>query len=151
MIKLFIDTNVVLDTIEHNRTPDWAASEETMDLAGESEYFKLCLSMKSIADISYVGGKMEGKDKIKTMLRNIWRDIIILPLDDMALYDALESTCPDFEDALQISCAESGDCNYIVTRNKKHFGAYTDIPVYTPKEFIAKLKAASTTPSTSCI
>ena len=146
MIKLFIDTNVVLDTIDHNRTPDWESSEETMDLAGESEYFRLCLSMKSIADISYIGAKMEGKDKIKAMLGSIWRDIKILPLDDMALYDALKSPCPDFEDALQISCAETEDCHYIVTRNKKHFDAYTDIPVYTPKEFMWKLKANSATP-----
>ena len=142
MIKLFIDTNVVLDTIEHSRTPDWAASEGIMDLAGEDEYFRLCLSMKSIADISYVGGKMEGRDKIKTMLKSIWRNIIILPLDEMAFHDALKSSCPDFEDALQISCAETEDCSFIITRDKKHFGAYTDIPVYTPKEFLDKLQAA---------
>ena len=150
MIKLFVDTNVVLDTIDHNRTPDWESSEAIMDLAKQSDYFRLCISMKSIADISYVGGKLEGKDIIKAILKSFLRNGIILPLDDIALYDALNSTCPDFEDALQISCAESADCNFIITRDKKHFGAYTDIPVYTPKEFITKLKAVSSTSSTSC-
>lgn len=64
----------------------------------------------------------------------------------MCYYNALKSDCPDFEDALQIYCADDGNCDVIVTRDKKHFDAYTDIPVYTPKEFIKKL-----TPSTSCI
>ena len=150
MIKLFVDTNVVLDTIDHNRTPDWESSEAIMDLAKQSDYFRLCISMKSIADISYVGGKLEGKDIIKAILKSFLRNGIILPLDDIALYDALNSTCPDFEDAMQISCAESKDCSFIITRDKKHFGTYTDIPVYTPKEFITKLKAVSSTSSTSC-
>ena len=150
MIKLFVDTNVVLDTIDHNRTPEWASSEAIMDLVKQSDYFRLCISMKSIADISYVGGKLERQDIIRTILKNFLRNAIILSLDDIALHDALNSTCPDFEDALQISCAESKDCSYIITRDKKHFGAYTDIPVYTPKEFITKLKAVSSTSSTSC-
>ena len=150
MIKLFVDTNVVLDTIDHNRTPEWASSEAIMDLVKQSDYFRLCISMKSIADISYVGGKLKGKNIIKAILKSFLRNVIILPLEDISLYDALNTSCPDFEDALQISCAESKDCSYIITRDKKHFGAYTDIPVYTPKEFITKLKAVSSTSSTSC-
>ena len=63
-------------------------------------------------------------------------------MNDMCYYDALRSDNPDFEDALQISCADYGNCDVIVTRDTKHFDAYTDIPVYTPKEFLDKLQAA---------
>ena len=87
-----------------------------------------------------------GKERIIPLLKQLMNDCKIITLEEIMLYEGLKSACPDFEDAMQISCAESVDCNYIITRNKKDFGAYTDIPVYTPKEFLKKI----TTPSTSC-
>ncbi len=146
MIKLFIDTNVVIDTMDHARTPEWKCSEDVINLSAFKDYFRLCISMKSIADISYLGCKLVGKERIKPVLKQLMNDCKIIPLEEIMLYECLKSTCPDFEDALQISCAESVDCNYIITRNKKDFGAYTDIPVYTPKEFLKKI----TTSSVSC-
>ena len=147
VIKLFIDTNVVIDTMDHARTPEWKSSEDVINLSAFKDYFRLCISMKSISDISYLGCKLVGKERIKPVLKQLMNDCKIIPLEEIMLYECLKSTCPDFEDALQISCAESVDCNYIITRNKKDFGAYTDIPVYTPKEFLKKI----TTPSVSCI
>ena len=60
-------------------------------------------------------------------------------MSDMFLYDALRSDCPDFEDALQIACAEADNCDFILTSNIRHFQRYTRIPVYTPAEFLEKL------------
>ena len=147
VIKLFIDTNVVIDTMDHARTPEWKSSEDVINLSAFKDYFQLCISMKSISDISYLGCKLVGKERIIPVLKQLMNDCKIIPLEVIMLYEGLKSACPDFEDAIQISCAESVDCNYIITRNKKHFSAYTDIPVYTPKEFLKKI----TTPSTSCI
>ena len=146
VIKLFIDTNVVIDTMDHARTPEWNCSEDIINLSAFKDYFRLCISMKSIADISYLGCKLVGKERIIPVLKQLMNDCKIIPLEEIMLYEGLKSACPDFEDAMQISCAESVDCNYIITRNKKDFGAYTDIPVYTPKEFLKKI----TTPSVSC-
>ena len=150
MIKLYIDTNIVIDTIDHSRIPEWKYSEDIINLSAFPDFFRLYISMKSIADISYVGGKIVGKVPVKATLKQIMKDCTVIPLESINMYEGLKSDCPDFEDALQISCAESKDCSFIITRDKKHFGAYTDIPVYTPKEFITKLKAVSSTSSTSC-
>ena len=49
---------------------------------------------------------------------------------------ALELQEKDFEDALQYYCAESNQCEVIVTRNKKDF-AFSSIRVVTPEELLA--------------
>lgn len=41
----------------------------------------------------------------------------------------------DFEDSVQYSVAKKANCKCIVTRNKKDY-KFSDIPVYTPTEFI---------------
>jgi hypothetical protein len=57
----------------------------------------------------------------------------------MDIADAMESDCPDFEDAMQNAAAET-ECDVIVTGNKKHFEPYTALPVFTPAEFLGKLR-----------
>lgn len=143
MIKLFVDTNVFLDTLDHGRTSDWHYSQDILDLSGYRDLFHICISMKSIADISYVGGRMSGKEQIKTVLRVILHECKVLPFEDIMLYEGLKMNCPDLEDAMQISCAGYGCCDYIITRDKKHYDNYSDIPVYSPKEFIEKLQFTS--------
>ena len=69
MIKLFIDTNVVIDTMDHARTPERKCSEDVINLSAFKDYFRLCISMKSIADISYLGCKLVGKERIKPVLK----------------------------------------------------------------------------------
>lgn len=47
----------------------------------------------------------------------------------------MEIDAKDFEDALQYETAIGGNCECIITRNKKDF-YFSQIPVYTPEEFI---------------
>ncbi|MBQ9474511.1 MAG: hypothetical protein IJU81_08905 [Bacteroidales bacterium] len=49
------------------------------------------------------------------------RHIHITSMDAKQLHDALYAVAPDFEDMLQYYSAASSECNYIVTRNEKHF------------------------------
>ena len=138
MIKLFIDTNVVIDTMDHARTPEWKCSEDVINLSAFKDYFRLCISMKSIADISYLGCKLVGKERIKPVLKQLMNDCKIIPLEEIMLYECLKSTCPDFEDAMQISCADLGDCDCIITNNTRHFRGFAPMPVFTPEEFLAE-------------
>ena len=146
MIKLFVDTNVILDTVEPSRIATSGESTRIMQLVALQDHIRLCISMQSIGDVAYLGRKRVGKEGIKLKIREYMNRCKILPMNDMILYEALKLDCPDFEDALQIYCADHNCCDYIITNNKKHFSGYTDIPVYTPKEFLKKI----TTPSVSC-
>ena len=83
--------------------------------------------------------KTDPLEKIKKVFSD-WLDcFVILPDSDMDVYSGIRSDNPDFEDAMQLCCADAGRVDAIITNNKKHFAPYTDIPVYTPDEFLAML------------
>lgn len=135
-MKIFLDTNVILDCIIPGRRYEYSSARilsirNTIDIS-------ICISILSVADIAYILRKMESRDKILQRLRILLDKCKVLPMNDMQLYKALGSLTPDFEDALQMSCAWMECCDCIITGNVQHFGTYTTIPVYTPEEFLDK-------------
>lgn len=149
-MKTFIDTNVILDLYFPDRGGQIEAAQ-IVDLARKDQQIRVYISILSVANTAYSLRKRVGKEESVKCMKELFHSVNTLPMSDMCYYNALKSDCPDFEDALQIFCADDGNCDVIITRDKKHFGAYTDIPIYTPKEFIAKLEATASTTSTSCI
>lgn len=76
-------------------------------------------------------------------LRNILFELItllnVLSIDEETLKKGLRSKHKDFEDALQIICAESVvDIDFIVTRNSKDFKE-SNVQVLSPEELVLKL------------
>ena len=140
MNKLFIDTNVVLDTILPGR-PFADSSEAVLMMGGDD--CRLYLSSMSVATLYYVAQKIVGKDEAKAVVSEWFRKNYVLPVSDMCVHEALRSDCPDFEDAMQIACADYGDCDCIITNNVKDFRSYAPLPVFSPEEFLAGCYAAS--------
>lgn len=135
-MSVFLDTNVFLDQLLRRAGMDTA--EKILDL-GRERRLRICLSALTVVNVAYFMRKTEPLEKIKKVFSE-WLDcFVILPDIDMDVYGSIRSGNPDFEDAMQISCADSGRVDAIVTNNKKHFSQYTDIPVYTPDEFLAKI------------
>lgn len=139
MIKVFIDTNVILDTCLPDR-PEGEYSKLVMSL-GPDEGIRKCISMLSVADTAYLLRKAVGKERCMEEIRELFELCRVLPMNDMQLYNAMESDSPDFEDALQIACAAQECCDCIITGNGKHFISYSFIPVYSPREFLEKIDA----------
>lgn len=134
MNKCFIDINVVLDTILPGR-PLSNASETVLKMG--SEECRLYLSSMSVATLYYVVRKNVGREEARTIVSEWFKKNYVLPVSDICVYDALRSDCPDFEDAMQIACADYGDCDCIITNNVKDFRGYAPLPVFSPEEFIA--------------
>ena len=137
-MRVFLDTNVILDTIVPGRQSE-EQSRRVINI-GNVDPFRFSVSALSLANIAYILRKMNTQDEVKRMInsmRNTWR---VLKLDEYSIHDALRSDCPDFEDALQISIAE-GDCDVIVTNNTKHCKGHTALEVCTPGEFLANISA----------
>ncbi|MCQ2974098.1 MAG: hypothetical protein MJ211_04735 [Bacteroidales bacterium] len=61
--------------------------------------------------------------------------IEISPLTKKETDLAFKTKNPDFEDALQYFSAMSVDCDYIITRDPKHF-KYSTKPVMSGEEFL---------------
>ena len=51
----------------------------------------------------------------------------------------LASKFRDFEDMLQFQCAKAGDCDIIITNNKRDFAEFSDLPIMTADEFLSGL------------
>lgn len=55
--------------------------------------------------------------------------------DAKQLHDALYAQAPDFEDMLQYNAAVAAGCEYIITRNEKHF-PQESAHIMTPTQFL---------------
>ena len=138
-MKLFLDTNVILDAMFPEREAHEYA-DAVLSLTRD-DGVKLFTSSLTIANICYISRKRFTKKewikRVKGMLDN-WK---IVAICDNDIYEASKSNCPDFEDAMQISAAEV-ECDVIVTDDVKHFKGYTFLPVFTPEEFLSRLASA---------
>ena len=134
--SVFLDTNIFLDQLQQRAGME---SAERILALGRQGQIRICLSALTVVNVAYVMRKTESLDKIKKVFSD-WMDaFVILPDSDMDIYGSIRSDNPDFEDAMQLACADAARVDAIVTGNKKHFAPYTDIPVFTPDEFLAKI------------
>jgi len=138
VMLVFVDTNVVLDTLIPGR-PNVVLSSQVMNLSFRGDC-RICVSSLSISNIAYITRKYFSKQDLVKRFRIMLDKYRIVSMGDQCVYEALSSGSPDFEDAMQIASAELEGCDIIVTNNKKHFEGYTDIPIYTPAEVIEKLR-----------
>lgn len=136
-MKIFLDTNIIIDLAEE-RSGCQIISSAIMELSSPSTRFYI--SSLTMSNAAYILRRHLG-DSLHDRLLNIFNEFSVLPVGDMQVMGALKMNGPDFEDNLQIMCAEDKGCDLIITRNVKHFRPYTDIPVYSPEEFRAILEA----------
>jgi predicted nucleic acid-binding protein len=133
-MKIFVDTNVLLDVLAR-REPFYSASAEVWSLT-ESGTIQGCISAISFNNIYYVVRKTAGKCKADKALR-------ILPVapDTLILNQAIDSTMDDFEDAIQFYSAIRARAECLITRNPGHFErTETNLAISTPDEFLAVLR-----------
>ncbi len=138
-MKIFLDTNVILDVYYEGR-PGKEAALKILQIGNQPLSSRTYLSVLSVANVHYVLRKSLGKEKAKECVRELFEACKVAHMSDSVIYHALRSESPDFEDALQIATAESTACDVIITHNKKHFSGFTPIPVYTPEEFITRCR-----------
>lgn len=134
-MRVFFDTNVVLDIILNRQGCDEA--KRLLEYIRRDEYSRAYLSFLSVANIAYVLRKMPIAE-IHKKIRAISKVFTIFPCSDILLTAAERIESPDYEDSIQIACAQQERCDIIVTNNKSHFDSYSYLPVLTPQEFAAE-------------
>ena len=132
-MKLFIDTNVVIDVLAQRRGfYDASAAILTMLEKDEAEGF---ISAISFNNIHYILRKQSGKTKADNAIRMLLSAFNIVTLDEKILTRTIESNFNDFEDGIQFFSAMRSNVDYLISRNVKDF-PHDDIPVLTPEEFL---------------
>ncbi len=132
MKRLFLDTNILVDYIQ-NRQGGYDAKQLLM--RGYNHEVKLCASILTFANIAYI---LKNKVDIYELMDTLTSFIEVLPMDGKQLERTLKIHVRDFEDMLQYQCALEGQCDSMITNNKKDFIGYCNLPLYTAAEFLNK-------------
>ena len=136
-MKLFLDTNVVIDVIAA-REPFVTDSRAIFNLC-ETGKAEGSVSALTLCTVSYVLRKFVTPGTMRTKLREFRNVLTPIDLSVSLLDKAISSSISDFEDAIQFYTAVYSETDYIITRNVKHF-PQDNIPVLTPTEFLVLTK-----------
>ena len=131
-MKVFIDTNIVLDLLLQRRN-FLIDAEKIFSLAYKGKIV-LYFSAVSFVSVTYYLGKHTNKD-IKAVLEDLCKIVKILPFNQRIIENTLHSNFKDIEDGYQYFTAKENNIRIMITRNVKDF-LVDDISVVTPEEFL---------------
>ncbi len=136
-MRVFLDTNVLLDTLVSRDNPQFARNVATILSLGENGTFDLFMSALSVPTIAYVLKSMSPAAK-KAIIGELVDIVKVFPALPDHVTNMLESQMSDVEDALQVQSAAEGGCDVIVTRNIHDF-KLSEIPAISPEEFLRRI------------
>ena len=144
-IKVFLDTNVLIDVLSLTPRPSSAASDVIFQ-AIRSGQLEGEISTQSIIDASYLLSRMPGFSKAQ-FGENVLRLFNYVNIDSISSFDtrsALLHPTADYEDDAHYAFAVSTGCDVVITSDeafhaRARWSGYPDIPFFTPQEFVAKL------------
>lgn len=121
-LRLFLDTNILLDLAAANRCGHEAALR-LFDLAVEAEGVEFVACAMSLKDFFYVYGRHYSAD-----VEDAWEatecltELVTFAYPtESAVRRAFERPEPDFEDSLVLACAEEAGADAIVSRDARVF------------------------------
>ncbi len=132
-MKLFIDTNVLLDVLTqrepfyHDAAAVWSFVEHGMATG--------YISAISINNVFYIAKKLNSLEYAQTLVDTLLNDFRIVAVDYEILKLARTLPIQDYEDLIQYFSAIKSGCRYLITRNKKDFPA-NGLDLLTPTEFL---------------
>ena len=130
-MKLFLDTNVLLDVL--GRREPYAAGASVVWSRVERGTHDGHISAISFNNVYYIVRKARSTPvarKTLVLLRDIFSGVAP---DQQILNQAIDSDIDDFEDAIQFYSAVHAGTDYLVTRNAGDFPAGT-LPVLMPDD-----------------
>ena len=134
-MKAYIDTNILIDLVCSRE--EFLSDAQSLFSLGYVGKIQLTLSALSFVNAIYISRKYRfPMQEVKRSLLNIASFTEITGLTEDVVTWALSCEWNDYEDATQYKSAVSVEADCIVTRNKKDY-QLSNIPVYTPQEFLA--------------
>ena len=119
VLHVLLDTNVVLDLLLA-RQP-WQAEAQQMWDARDAGRLFMYLTASALTDIFYICRRQVGVDRARLAVEACLQGFAIVGVDHGTLASALALAGNDFEDNVQIACAQTAGLDRIVTRNTADF------------------------------
>jgi predicted nucleic acid-binding protein len=137
-VKLFLDTNVLLDVLA-DREPFAADAAFVLSVVerGDARGF---IAAHTATTLFYLLHRALGLRKANRALTDVLKLVEVIPVDHDRLLQALAMNWKDFEDAVQAACAAKAEVDYLVTRNVSDFSA-SDLDIVTPTQLVAALSS----------
>ena len=132
-MRIFIDTNIVLDVLL-KRSPFNEAAERILIICADAHIG--FLSVNSLTDIFYVARKSLDALSTKAVVRRLIELLEIIPINKEDCINALSLPIDDFEDGLIFICAEKAGADFIVTRDEELLKIESDISVIAPDKLL---------------
>jgi predicted nucleic acid-binding protein len=135
-MRIFIDTNVVLDFLQERQpfVEDAAKIFARIDCKEDKGY----VAATTMTNIYYILRKVLGSTAAEKALTQILNNLQICTVDRSILEQAVALGFTDFEDAVQYACALAYGVDVIVTRDPSGFTG-SEIAVKSPKALVAEL------------
>ena len=140
MIKLFVDSDIILDMLAE-REPHYIHAARLFTLINQNKIIAYT-SPLIFANLHYLLKKQTTNIAALKSLRKLKTFVKILSIDERVIEQSLNSEFNDFEDAIQYYTAVNNGISLIVTRNKMDYKR-SQIDVMTAEEFLKSLAAKS--------
>jgi len=140
MIRVLLDTNVVLDALL-DRTP-WEADAKSIIESHADGAVEACVSASAITDVFYIARKIVGRDSAWDCAVPCLDRLFVLPVGGDELRAAIELTGKDLEDNLHQALATVHTLDAIVTRDLEGF-AGSKVKMVSPSELVQQLGESS--------
>ncbi len=138
MIKILVDTNVIIDLLA-KREKFYLDSLHLFSLADQGK-IQIIISTLSIANTHYLLNDVMKMKEARVVIRKFKVLVDSYALSDKIIELSLnDKNFKDFEDGIQYYTALEANCNAIITRNTKDF-KNSSIPVFRPKEYLVKMR-----------
>ena len=134
MHKLLIDINVILD-VALGRQPHVNSSQKILSYI-ETKKATGYISAISCPTIYYLIQKETNSKKALSYIQDLLKLVSVVEVNKKILERGFELETKDFEDNIQLACAEICRANYIITRNSTDY-KNSSIPPISPAEYLA--------------
>jgi len=136
-MRVLLDTNVLLDVLL--RRDSWVTESSAVWQANDEGRIVGYVMACAIADIFYIGRRLAELETAHRAVRICLEAFEVCAVDRLTLEQAQALPGNDFEDNLQIACANLAGLDAIVTRDRQGFEAAA-IPVLLPGELLGQLR-----------
>jgi len=133
MIKLFVDSDIILDLLA-KREPYYIYASKLFSLIDKKEIIAFT-SPLIFANLHYLLKKLTSNASALKSLRKLKTLVNVLPIDGKVIEQSLNSEFRDFEDAIQYFTTVNNGVKLLLTRNKRDYKK-SKIPVLTAEEFL---------------
>ncbi len=144
-MKVFLDTNVLLDVLCRSGRPSAEASSQILQ-AIRSGRMEGVITTQSIVDAAYILSRGNVQQPFLQAIETLLRFVNVRPIDAMDIRDALLHPTGDFEDDVQFACAETEGCDLVITSDRKRLNR-TKVPgemlYFSPETFVARMAESS--------